>query len=199
MCCGRPRFYKYKIWAGSLWPKLDPATVFVHDEAAPLVSAVSTNERPAESESPARVGGFWDFPLSAFLRSILIPASINVTFFSPRLREGERPKYVLSVHLIYLRCFMMSITDVNIDHSPSQFTTNQPPQAQVESNFGDSSEPLFAMYTKIAEEEDNKMVESWQKDADGILIFVSHCIDMHAILCINCNILDRSILCHSRL
>ena len=29
------------------------------------------------------------------------------------------------------------------------------------------------MYSKIAEEEDNKMTERWQKDADGILIFVS--------------------------
>ena len=56
------------------------------------------------------------------------------------------------------------------DHSQS--TPNQP--SQVESNFGDSSEPLFSMYTKAAEDEDNKMVESWQKDADGILIFVSH-------------------------
>jgi Family of unknown function (DUF6535) len=29
------------------------------------------------------------------------------------------------------------------------------------------------MYSKAAEEEDNDMVERWQKDADGILIFVS--------------------------
>jgi hypothetical protein len=29
------------------------------------------------------------------------------------------------------------------------------------------------MYVKMAEEEDNKMTERWQKDADGILIFVS--------------------------
>ncbi|KAH9956126.1 hypothetical protein BJV74DRAFT_790527, partial [Russula compacta] len=27
------------------------------------------------------------------------------------------------------------------------------------------------MYSKIAEEEDNKVVERWQKDADGLLIF----------------------------
>ncbi|KAI0253404.1 hypothetical protein BJV78DRAFT_1351773 [Lactifluus subvellereus] len=37
--------------------------------------------------------------------------------------------------------------------------------------FADSSAPLFNMYRKIAEEEDNKMAERWQKDADGILIF----------------------------
>jgi hypothetical protein len=29
------------------------------------------------------------------------------------------------------------------------------------------------MYSKAAEEEDNKMAERWQKDANGILIFVS--------------------------
>jgi hypothetical protein len=30
------------------------------------------------------------------------------------------------------------------------------------------------MYIKITEGEDNKMAHRWQKDADGILIFVSH-------------------------
>jgi hypothetical protein len=29
------------------------------------------------------------------------------------------------------------------------------------------------MYSKIGEEEDNQMAERWQKDADGIVIFVS--------------------------
>jgi len=29
------------------------------------------------------------------------------------------------------------------------------------------------MYLKMAEAEDNKMAERWQKDAEGILIFVS--------------------------
>ena len=32
------------------------------------------------------------------------------------------------------------------------------------------------MYSKAADEEDNKMVERWQKDADGILIFVRPCV-----------------------
>ena len=49
--------------------------------------------------------------------------------------------------------------------------SNQPLQG--ESNIGDSSGLLFSIYSKAAEEEDNKMVERWQKDADGILIFVS--------------------------
>ncbi|KAI0253408.1 hypothetical protein BJV78DRAFT_208802 [Lactifluus subvellereus] len=37
--------------------------------------------------------------------------------------------------------------------------------------FADSSAPLFNMYRDMAKEEDNKMAERWQKDADGILIF----------------------------
>jgi hypothetical protein len=48
---------------------------------------------------------------------------------------------------------------------------NQPLQG--EPNFGDSSWPLFSMYSKAADVEDKKKVDQWQKDADGILIFVS--------------------------
>jgi len=42
-----------------------------------------------------------------------------------------------------------------------------------ESGIDDSSGRLFSMYSKMAEEGDNKMVERWQRDADGILVFVS--------------------------
>ena len=35
------------------------------------------------------------------------------------------------------------------------------------------------MYVKMAEEEDNKVADRWQKDADGILIFVSFSISSH--------------------
>jgi hypothetical protein len=40
------------------------------------------------------------------------------------------------------------------------------------------------MYSKAAEEEDNKMAESWQKDADGILIFVSPRNGIRISLCL---------------
>jgi hypothetical protein len=56
-----------------------------------------------------------------------------------------------------------------------------------ETSFGDSSGPFFSMYSNAAEEEDNKMVKRWQKDADGILIFVSPCVRIHMILCTNWN------------
>ena len=75
-------------------------------------------------------------------------------------------------------------------------TSNQPLQG--ESNFGDSSGPLFSIYSKAADDEDNKMVERWQKDADGILIFVSHRVDIRLSLHINRSTIDRSVLCRSR-
>jgi len=37
----------------------------------------------------------------------------------------------------------------------------------------DSSWPLYTMYSKIAQEEDNNDAERRQKDTDGILVFVS--------------------------
>jgi len=47
-----------------------------------------------------------------------------------------------------------------------------------EPNFGDSSWPLFTMYSKIAEEEDNKGAQLWQKDAQGIVVFVCPSISL---------------------
>ena len=58
-----------------------------------------------------------------------------------------------------------------------QSTQPQTPQGQ--SNFSDSSGPLFNMYVKMAEQEDDKMADRWQKDADGILIFVSSHTSFH--------------------
>lgn len=66
----------------------------------------------------------------------------------------------------------ISTTDGHRNHPQS--TPNHPSQG--ESTFGDSSGPLFSMYSKAAEEEDYNMVERWQKDADRILIFVSLCV-----------------------
>ena len=43
---------------------------------------------------------------------------------------------------------------------------------QGESDFVDSSGPIFSMYLKMTEEEDKKMAESWKADAEGILVFV---------------------------
>ncbi|KAH9989380.1 hypothetical protein BJV74DRAFT_454579 [Russula compacta] len=62
--------------------------------------------------------------------------------------------------------------NVTVDH-PNQHLfariENQPSKRQ--SNLGDGSAPLFTMYSKIAEEKDKEMVEQWQQDAKGIIIF----------------------------
>ena len=59
-------------------------------------------------------------------------------------------------------------------------TLNQAPE--VESHFYDSSEPLFSMYLEKAEQEDQKMAESWKGDADEMLVFVSaHLLFMHCL------------------
>ena len=50
------------------------------------------------------------------------------------------------------------------------------------------------MYSKFAEEEDNKMAERWQKDADGILIFVRFRVRIHTSICMNWNAAGRFIL-----
>lgn len=69
-----------------------------------------------------------------------------------------------------------STTRIKVDcPNPPSFARvpNQPSQGvQGQSILGDSSAPLFTMYSKIAEEEDKKMVEQWQQDAKGIIIFV---------------------------
>jgi hypothetical protein len=53
-------------------------------------------------------------------------------------------------------------------------TPNQPPPpSQAEVDYGDSSRPLYAMYCKIAEEEDTRIGDVYQKGADGTLVFVS--------------------------
>jgi hypothetical protein len=50
-----------------------------------------------------------------------------------------------------------------------------PSEAEKEpSTLGDSSGRLFSLYSEIATEEDDKKIDRWQKDADGLLIFVSH-------------------------
>ena len=86
-----------------------------------------------------------------------------------------------------------------IDGDRTLRAPNQPsqPSRGESSNFGDSSGPLFSIYSRAAEEEDNKMAERWQKDADGILFFVSSPYHRSCCLCVNWNTIDRSIFCCS--
>jgi len=75
-------------------------------------------------------------------------------------------------------------------------TPTSPPQG--ESVLCDSSGPLFSMYSKIAEEEDDKMAERWQKDAEGIIIFVCHRVAFHTAANSFKSQLDRFVLCGRR-
>jgi hypothetical protein len=54
------------------------------------------------------------------------------------------------------------------------------------------------MYSKIAEEEDSKMTERWQKDADGITIFVSPRVSIRTPVWINWSVVGQFILCCRR-
>jgi hypothetical protein len=57
----------------------------------------------------------------------------------------------------------------NHQHPPRSLSNEA---SQGESNFADSSGPIFSMYLGMAEEEDKKIAESWKADAEGILVFV---------------------------
>jgi hypothetical protein len=98
--------------------------------------------------------------------------TVNVSNYDPRSRDGGRTGWTRCVTRRFdLSPLISQPCIVNDSHDPPKTTFNQPLQG--ESNFGDSSGPLFTMYSKAADEEDNKMAKRWQKDADGILIFVS--------------------------
>jgi len=68
-----------------------------------------------------------------------------------------------------------------------------------EPDFGDSSWPLFTMYSKIAEE-DNKRAQLWHKDAEGIIVFVCPSIFFHdcRVLIRKLHLVERVILCRRR-
>ena len=74
-----------------------------------------------------------------------------------------------------------------LHRAPSRFTAGNPDvplseqhqPSQGQPTFSDGSEPIFNMYVKMSQEEDNKRADRWKKDADGILIFVSSSCYLH--------------------
>jgi hypothetical protein len=42
-----------------------------------------------------------------------------------------------------------------------------------ERDYGDSSWPLYSIYSKIAQQDDNRLVDRCQKDTNGTMVFVS--------------------------
>jgi len=60
-------------------------------------------------------------------------------------------------------------------HTDQSQPIQLPPQHSYpgEINYGDRSWPLYAMYSKVTQEEDNTRVERFHKSLDGLLVFVS--------------------------
>jgi hypothetical protein len=84
-------------------------------------------------------------------------------------RPGEWvvPRYVsLTIRLYPINFILVRVYSLKLK---SDGTTAD----AVSREHSDGSGPLFNIYMKMEKEEDNKMADRWQKDADGILIFVS--------------------------
>ena len=117
---------------------------------------------------------------------------------------GHLPAFRIDIGTTYLPSLWFSSLPVVILAHSTRHTDDPRNAPQSESNqtpwggpsLSDSSDPLFSMYNKMAEEEDNKMVERWKADADGILIFVSSGITLsYTTACINHKITDWFVLC----
>jgi hypothetical protein len=87
----------------------------------------------------------------------------------------------------------ISQTRIVDDHCDQpQSTSNQTTQdqplrpSQGESDYDDSSRPLYSMYSDMAKDRDNKTVQRCQNEADGTLIFVSTHVSLQIIPHINC-------------
>ena len=100
----------------------------------------------------------------------------NASNYSRGSRAWKQPRCV-----IYASVLTKLTKLYKIDDGPTRPAQNH----EKEPSFGDSSGPFFSIYSKAAEEEDNKMVERWQNDADGILIFVSSSVGIYVVLYAN--------------
>ena len=91
---------------------------------------------------------------------------------------------IFCLHLSLPSKVVDSLTPKADDH-PERAQPEIPQTLEDLSRSEESSRKIYSVYSKIAEEEDNKMTERWQTSANGILIFVSSCIDIHATTHIN--------------
>ena len=96
------------------------------------------------------------------------------------LEEGSNPEPGMFTRRIYLSSLSSQACIVDGPRNQRRSTSswsmlNQPTPTQPlrESDDNDSSRLLYSIYSKIAKEEDNTMVEYCQRISDGTLIFVS--------------------------
>ena len=113
-------------------------------------------------------------------------------------KNGQTTTGILAVAFPVLRKFISVQVDVHREKSLSTRKQSSLLPSQAESNFGDSSGPIFSLYSKTAKEEDDGKVERWQKEADGILIFVSPCLGLPITSRMNWKYVDRFVLCLRR-
>jgi hypothetical protein len=109
--------------------------------------------------------------------------TVNASNYAPRSRGRRTGRTRRVTHRFDLSPLISQLCIVDDRRDHPMTTSKQPWQGK--SNFRDSSGPLFSIYCKAAEDEDNKMVDRWQKDADGILFFVSPRVGIRLSLHIN--------------
>jgi hypothetical protein len=85
----------------------------------------------------------------------------------PDIESRAAPGHLTST--LFVLASVNSLT-CKLDDPNEQTHEPSPPPTE---NFGDSSGPLFTLYSTIADEEDKDMAARWQQDAKDILIFVS--------------------------
>jgi hypothetical protein len=70
-----------------------------------------------------------------------------------------------------LDCILINFIFITVYSLPPRELRSVP--RAVSREHSDGSGPLFNIYLKMKNGEDNQIADRWQKDADGILIFVS--------------------------
>jgi len=70
----------------------------------------------------------------------------------------------------FLHCMVDGHASLHQHQAPHM--SPQTSSAQEEPTYGDSSGPLFKIYSKSADERDIRVFERWQKEADGLIFFV---------------------------
>ena len=97
------------------------------------------------------------------------------------------------------RYLLFGLVPTNFSHAvdghPQLERPTQDQPFQADSNFSDSSGPVFSLYSKMAVEEDDKTAERWKTNADGILIFVGLCPSIHISLHLSSIFIEWFVLC----
>jgi len=79
------------------------------------------------------------------------------------------------------------------------YLLTQPPDlSDMEPDYDDGSWPLFSMYSRVTAGEDDNLARRWQKDAQGIMLFVSPYERLQTTQRVNLKTIDWFIRYHRR-